>query len=265
MMGMQASGADRVKDPSVPANPAPAAPAETVTLYHWLVVLLAVSGWLFDCMGQRIFVLSREPAIRELLGAGATDASVKLWGGWATAALMFGWGTGGIFFGMISDRYGRVKAMLGTLLAYTVFSGLSGFSHSATEFLVYRFLFGLGVNGMFGAATTLVAESVPRHFRTTALGPMQALSAFGNMLASALSLRIIPGQENFWGHFSGWQVLSFASVFPVVLAVPMVLILKEPEPWRRAKAEAARGTGKAVGSMADLFRHPRWRRNTFVG
>ena len=116
---------------------------------------------------------------------------------------------------------------------------------------------------MFGAATTLVAESVPKHFRTLALGSMQALSACGNMLASGLSLKITPGMESFWGHYSGWQVLSFVSVFPAILAVPMVLILKEPQAWMKAKAEAATGgSGKAVGSIADLFRHPRWRRST---
>jgi MFS family permease len=254
------------KGDSVTTSTSPSPTVQTITLYHWLVVILASAGWLFDCMGQRIFVLGREPAMRELLGAGATDDKVWLWGTLATTALMVGWGTGGLIFGMISDRWGRVKAMIMTLMGYTVFSAVSGFSHSVVDFLIYRFLFGLGVGGMFGAATTLVAESVPARFRTAALGSMQALSACGNMTASALSLRIIPGAENFWGHFSGWQVLFFAGVFPVILAVPMALILKEPEPWRRAKAEAAAGTGgKRVGSIADLFNHPRWRHNTFIG
>jgi MFS family permease len=244
----------------------PDAAAESITLYHWLVVLFASCGWLFDCMGQRIFVLSREPALRELLGATASDDKVKYWGGIATLLMMVGWATGGILFGMLSDHYGRVKAMVSTLLAYTIFSGLSGFSRTGVEFLVFRFLFGLGVGGMFGAATTLVAESVPKHFRTLALGSMQALSAFGTMLASWLSLTITPGVEGFWGHYSGWQVLSFVSVFPAILAVPMALILKEPQAWIKAKAEAATGgADKAVGSFADLFRHPRWRRSTLVG
>ena len=242
------------------------ATADSVTLYHWLVVFFASCGWLFDCMGQRIFVLSREPALRELLGATASDGEVKYWGGIATLLMMVGWATGGIVFGMMSDHYGRVKAMVSTLLAYTVFSGLSGFARTGVEFLVFRFLFGLGVGGMFGAATTLVAESVPRRFRTLALGSMQALSACGNMLASGLSMKITPGLEGFWGHYSGWQVLSFVSVFPAVLAVPMLLFLREPQAWVRAKAEAATGgSGKAVGSIADLFRHPRWRRSTLVG
>ncbi|HOH40043.1 MAG TPA: MFS transporter [Verrucomicrobiota bacterium] len=256
-----------------PAHPRPVSSAvpseaivEPITWYHWLVVFFASCGWLFDCMGQRIFVLSREPALRELLGAVASDGEVKYWGGIATLLMMVGWATGGILFGMMSDRYGRVKAMVSTLLAYTIFSGLSGFSRSGIEFLIYRFLFGLGVGGMFGAATTLVAESVPKHFRTMALGSMQALSAFGNMLASGLSLKITPGMENFWGHYSGWQVLSFVSVFPALLAVPMVLLLKEPQVWIKAKAEAAGGgTAKRVGSFADLFQHPRWRKSTLVG
>ena len=223
-----------------PASPSDAA-ADPITIYHWLVVFFASAGWLFDCMGQRIFVLSREPALRELLGATASDGDVKYWGGIATLLMMVGWATGGILFGMMSDHYGRVKAMVTTLLAYTLFSGLSGFAHTGVEFLIFRFLFGLGVGGMFGAATTLVAESVPRRFRTMALGSMQALSACGNMVASGLSLRITPGMENFWGHYSGWQVLSFVSVFPAILAVPMVLILKEPQAWIKAKAEAATG------------------------
>ena len=156
--------------------------------------------------------------------------------------------------------------MVLTLLGFSVFSGLAGFAHNGTEFLIYRFLFGLGVGGMFGAATTLVAESVPRHFRTAALGTMQALSAFGNMLASALSLLITPGLENYWGHYSGWQVLSFVSVFPAIMAVPMLLILREPEVWKRAKAAAAEGkTTKSVGSLRELFGNPRWRKNLLVG
>jgi MFS family permease len=244
----------------------PSSATDPVTLYHWLVVLFASAGWLFDCMGQRIFVLSREPAMRELLGASASDGAVKYWGGIATLLMMVGWATGGILFGMMSDRYGRVKAMVSTLLAYTIFSGVSGFASTGGEFLAFRFLFGVGVGGMFGAATTLVAESVPKHFRTLALGSMQALSAFGNMVASGLSFKITPGLENFWGHYSGWQVLSFVSVFPAILAVPMLLVLKEPQPWLKAKAEAATGSAaKSVGSIPDLFRQPRWRRSTFVG
>ena len=51
--------------------------------------------------------------------------------------------------------------MVVTLVIYSGFTGLSGLAHSWVDFTIYRFLVGLGVGGMFGAATTLVAESVP--------------------------------------------------------------------------------------------------------
>lgn len=238
-----------------------------VTFYHWLVLVIAAAGWLFDCMGQRIFVLARQPALKDLLGGAATDADVTRWGSLATAVLMVGWATGGIGFGIMSDRWGRVKTMVATLLAYTVFSGLSGLARDGNEFLIYRFLCGLGVGGMFGSATTLVAESVPARVRPLALGAMQALSSFGNMIGSSLSLWIPPGQADFWHGYAGWRWIFFAGAAPAILAVPIALLLREPEPWKEAKRRAREHCGAAtqVGSIADLFRNPTRRRNTFVG
>ncbi len=256
------------------APPPPKRFLEGVTAYHWLVLLIAAAGWLFDCMGQRIFVLAREPALRELLGASAAsasaadfDAAVKFWGGWATAIMMIGWATGGILFGMMSDRVGRVKTMIATLAAYTLFSGLTGFARTVPEFLIYRFLGGLGIGGMFGAATTLVAESVPSHVRSVALGSMQALSAFGNISGSLLSRWIQPGQADFAHGYAGWRFIFFAGALPIVLALPIVFILREPQPWVEAKRRAKENPhgSKRVGSVADLFRHPTWRRHVLVG
>lgn len=246
---------------------APHDPKERITFYHWLVVLIASAGWLFDCMDQRLFTLARESALKDVLaGDPARLGNLKEYIGLATMAMMVGWATGGIIFGIMSDRWGRVKTMVVTLLIYSGFTGLCGVAHGWVDFVFYRFLVGLGVGGMFGAATTLVAESVPGRFRTVALGSLQALSAVGNMIGATLSLGINPGQENFLGNFAGWRVLFFVGILPAVLVVPIMFFLKEPEAWRKAKAQAATaGSGHKVGSMWDLFRHPRWRRNTLVG
>jgi MFS family permease len=249
--------------PSPGATPAGAA-REPVTLYHWLVVIIASAGWLFDCMDQRLFALARQPAMREILGAAGTDAEIGNLVGWATSIMMIGWATGGIIFGTMSDRLGRVKTMAVTLLVYSGFTGLSGFAHSVTEFMIYRFLVGLGVGGMFGAATTLVAESVPSRFRAVALGSLQALSAVGNIIGSLISTQIQPGREDFLFGMSGWRILFFVGILPSILVVPTMFFLREPEKWKQAKARALAGTEKA-GSIPDLFRHPTWRRNLLVG
>ena len=241
-------------------------PFQGVTRYHWLVVIIAAAGWLFDCMDQRLFTLAREPALKELLGGDpARLAHIKDYIGYATTWMMLGWATGGIFFGLMSDRIGRVKTMVATLLIYSAFTGLSGFAHSWFDFILYRFLVGLGVGGMFGAATALVAESVPSHFRAVALGLLQALSALGNLMGSQLSLLIKPGAANFIGNFSGWQALFFAGIVPSLLVIPIVFTLREPDAWRAAKAKTSQGPQKKLGSSLELFRDPRWRRNTLIG
>ena len=88
-------------------------------------------------------------------------------------------------------------------------------------FLVYRFLTGLGIGGMFGAATTLVAESVPDAFRSVALGSLQTLSATGNLIGSVLSTRVQPGQPSVWLHLAGWRVLFFVGVLPALIVAPI--------------------------------------------
>jgi predicted MFS family arabinose efflux permease len=238
---------------------------EPVTVYHWLVVIIASAGWLFDCMDQRLFILARESALTDLLGPAAAAAEIKTYSGYATTAMILGWATGGIFFGMMSDRWGRVKTMVVTLLVYSGFTGLCGFATNWFDFTVYRFLVGLGVGGMFGAATTLVAESVPGKIRAVALGALQALSAVGNIMGSIISLTVQPGADDvLWG-YSGWRVLFFVGILPSLLVIPIMFVLREPAAWTRAKAERAAGVGKQVGSPIELFRSPRWRRNSIVG
>jgi MFS family permease len=238
-----------------------------VTRYHWMVVIIASCGWLFDCMDQRLFILARESALKDLLSSDpARLPAIKTHIGYATTSMILGWATGGIIFGMMSDRIGRVKTMVATLLVYSGFTGLSGFAQTWVDFTVYRFLVGLGVGGMFGAATTLVAESVPGHFRAMALGSLQALSAMGNIMGSLISLQIPPGAESLIGGFAGWRVLFFVGILPSLLVVPIIFVLKEPQSWLKAKADAVAGIGhKNVGSPIELFRDPRWRRNTIVG
>jgi MFS family permease len=245
----------------------PASVLDGVTPYHWLVVIIASCGWLFDCMDQRLFILARESALTELLRDDpARLAVVRTYSGYATTSMILGWATGGIIFGMMSDKVGRVKTMVATLLVYSGFTGLSGLAQSWVDFTIYRFLVGLGVGGMFGAATALVAESVPSGFRAVALGALQALSAVGNIIGSLVSLQVPPGAAEFAGSLSGWRVLFFIGVLPALLVAPIVFFLREPDSWVKARAKAAQGNQNArVGSPFELFREERWRRNTVVG
>src|SRR3954452_18731145 len=230
-----------------------------LTRYHWFVLAVASMGWMFDTMAQQLFNLARKPAIKELLGPGVSNATVDQQAAWATSIFMIGWAIGGVFFGTLGDRLGRAKTMTITILAYTIFTGLSVFSTSVWDFNVYRFLCGLGVGGHFAVGVALVAEVVPSRARPYALGFVQAASAIGNMMAALTG--IVVGQMEAAGTITGaWRWEFLAGAVPAPLAFIVFKKLKEPESWLKVKGEK-----KKLGSYGELFSDPRWRRNSIVG
>src|SRR5512137_1345634 len=98
MRAMHAPSDSRGRETQSVASSPPAGDSlEKVTVYHWLVVVLASCGWLFDCMDQRLFVLARGSALKELLQNDAQAlAQLKQYIGSATMWMILGWATGGI-------------------------------------------------------------------------------------------------------------------------------------------------------------------------
>src|SRR5687768_3374575 len=229
--------------------------------YHWFVFIVAALGWLFDCLDQQIFTLSRFPAMRELLGPSATQADVLAYGGYATSIFLIGWATGGLIFGVIGDRYGRAKTMLWTILIYSICTGLSALSVGFWDFAFYRFITGLGVGGEFAVGVALVAEVMPDRARPYAIGLLQALSAVGNITAALLS--ILFGYLHAEGTVqNSWRPMYLVGAIPAFLALFIRRRLKEPEKWQ---ATASKKSTRELGSYAQLFRHPVWRRNALAG
>ena len=242
-----------------------------LTRYHWFVLIVAALGWLFDTMDQQLFNLARKPAIQELLRESPT-AEVKgevvdEYSGYATAIFLLGWATGGLGFGILGDRIGRAKTMLLTILVYSLFTGLSAFSRGVWDFALYRFLTGLGVGGEFAVGVSLVAEVMPEQARAHALGLLQALSAVGNISAALINIGL--GQVNFSRFeilgvtMQPWRVMFVVGTLPALLCILIRRRLKEPERWQ-AVAQT-RDAQKPLGSFAELFGDPRWRKNAIVG
>ncbi len=241
-----------------------------LTRYQWFVFVVASLGWLFDTMDQQLFNLARKPAVTELLAAGSTtppsSGAVAYNAGFATMIFMLGWALGGIFFGILGDRIGRARTMMLTVLCYSAFTGLSALSTGVLDFSIYRFLTGLGVGGQFAVGVALVAEVMSDRARPFALGMLQALSAVGNMMAAVASIAL--GMLKEAGAIgSTWRTMFLIGLAPAVLAIPIFLRLKEPERWKAvARDEEIAGSRKyKLGSLAELFGDPRWRKNTIVG
>ncbi len=241
--------------------------------YQWFVFLVASLGWLFDTMDQQLFNLARRPAVVELLvttpGQQPAAGDIDFYAGVTTSIFILGWATGGIFFGILGDKVGRAKTMVLTILTYSAFTGLSALSHSVWDFAAFRFLTGLGVGGQFSVGVSLVAESVSDRARPHALGWLQALSAIGNIMAAVIGMGL-GAMEGQGAIGSAWRAMFLVGLLPAILALPVFLKLKEPERWKAAvreeeEEEASGEPVKKLGSVAELFSDPRWRRNTIVG
>jgi MFS family permease len=186
-----------------------------LTGYHYLVLVMAIMGWMFDTMDQWLFVFVKQPAIRALV-PGASEAELNSYIGIATMCMMLGWATGGLFFGIVGDRLGRTKTMAITILMYAGFTGLSGFAHNWIEFSFYRFLTGLGIGGEFAAGTALVAETFPDHARSTALALVQSMSAIGNVLSGVINITLstmLTSVDSVWRYVFAIGVLPGLLVF----------------------------------------------------
>lgn len=221
--------------------------------YQWFVFAVAAIAWMADCMDQQIFNLARVRSITDLVGSQGDDA-VKWWSTASTAVFLLGWATGGLTFGMFGDRIGRVRTLTYTILLYSIFTGFSALSVFGWDYCIYRFLTGLGVGGVFAAAVALLAETMPANARPFTLGLMQALSAVGNSTAAILyiSLGLLELNGNLFG-LNAWRTLFLIGILPAMLVIFVQRKLAEPESWQNAKAAADAGTGRKLGSYADLF------------
>jgi MFS family permease len=240
-----------------------------LTRYHWFVLVVAALGWLFDTMDQQLFNLARVPAMKALVTTPEDEpsvarAAISNYAGYATSIFLIGWATGGLAFGVLGDRIGRAKTMLLTILLYSIFTGLSALSQNFFEFAVYRFLTGLGVGGEFAVGVSLVAEVMPDRARPHALGLLQALSAVGNIAAAVISI-VLGSLEESGAIGEAWKLMFVVGTVPALLCLLIFRHLKEPERWQALKKAAREGTGKQLGSLAELFGDPRWRKRAIIG
>ena len=152
-----------------------------VTSYQWLVLLIASLGWVFDIFEGQIFVASMRDAMPDLLGVTPDHDSVRIWNDRAFGFFLLGGAFGGVIFGIISDRIGRAKTMIFTILFYSLFTCLSAFSQEPWHMVVLRFLVAMGVGGEWAVASAMVAEVMPKRSRPVMSSIFHASSVFGTL------------------------------------------------------------------------------------
>ncbi|MCH1438998.1 MAG: MFS transporter, partial [Rubripirellula sp.] len=194
---------------------------EGITKYQWLVLLIASLGWVFDVFEGQIFVASMRDAMPALLGLESDNDSVTSWNNIAFGFFLLGGAVGGVFFGVVSDRIGRSKTMIYTILFYSLFTCLSAFAQAPWQMVLLRFLVAMGVGGEWAVASAMVAEVMPTRSRPVMSSIFHASSVFGTLLAAATIAMLIGNpalnEQLAEAGWEGWRIGFAIGVLPALL------------------------------------------------
>ena len=177
-------------------------------------------GWMLDAMDVLIYSLVLNDVRREF-GIDDRASGILLALPLATSAF------GGMFFGWLADRFGRTRALMASILWYSIFTAACGLSQTVFQLGMFRALLGFGFGGEWAIGAALVAETWPAEHRGKALGFMQSAWAVGYAAASLVTAIVLPR----WG----WRAVFFAGILPALATVWIRRSVAESRIWRESR------------------------------
>jgi MFS family permease len=212
--------------------------------------LLAASlGWMLDAFDTMLYALVLTYVMRDLGMSKATSGLLY------TLTLLAS-GIGGVFFGFLADRIGRKRALMLSILTYSVCSFASGLSTTVLTLAIFRFILGLGMGGEWNTGATLVAETWPDQLRAKALSIVQSSWAIGYALAALVAGVVL--------HYANWRMVFFVGILPALVTLWIQNRVPESPMWLKHKTQSASASNIAPeDSFFDIFRPP-YRRSTIA-
>ena len=201
-------------------------------------------GWMLDAMDVMLYSLVLAHLMRDL-GMGKAE------GGLLNSLTLLASAIGGLAFGFLADRVGRTRALMASILVYSVASGACGLSQTIVQLAICRFILGLGMGGEWTTGAALIAETWPAEHRAKALGLMQSTWAIGEMIAAGVVALVLPTL--------GWRAVFFVGVLPALIVFWIRRDVPESEIWQRRQSTSS----TPAGSLRVLWRKD-LRRNGLV-
>lgn len=205
-------------------------------------LIAAFLGWMFDGLEMGIFPLVARPALQQMQGMIVDEGFVQKWMGIITAGFLLGAAAGGLVFGWLGDRIGRVRAMILSVLAYSIFTGLNYFAQTPMHLAGFRFIAALGMGGEWSLGVALVMEAWPRDKRPLMAGVIGAAANFGYLLIAIIGVAYpITG--------ANWRYIMLIGAVPAVLTLLISKHVPESERWKESVATE----GKVANPLAEIF------------
>ena len=207
-------------------------------------LIAAALGWALDAFDVMLYALVITHIMRDL---GMTKGVAGL----LNTLTLLASGIGGVLFGFIADRIGRKRALMLSILTYSVFSFASGLATSVRMLAAFRFLLGLGMGGEWNTGATLVAETWPTELRAKAMAIVQSSWAIGFAVAALVSGIVLK--------YFDWRAVFFVGLLPAAVTLWIRKDVPESEMWKKDRVRAREGTD----SLWELFSRP-YARNTLA-
>jgi nitrate/nitrite transporter NarK len=244
-------------------NPESQQLAPRLTAQQYLICAIACLGFAFDIYELLMAPLVVGPALGRLANLKPGTPEFNLWLGLLFYVPALAGGLFGLIGGYLTDRLGRRRVLVWSILLYAFSAFAAGFSTSPLMLLILRSTTFIGVCVEFVAAVAWLAELFdnPKQ-RENVLGYTQAFSSIGGlMVAGAYKLIITYGESlpAIWGTHDAWRYTLMSGVIP---ALPLIIVrpfLPESPSWQEKKD---RGTLKRP-SIAELFQ-PAYRQTALV-
>jgi len=218
-------------------------------------LLAAFLGWMFDGLEMGIFPLVARPALTDfsmMQGGQVSEAFVQHWMGIITATFLLGAAAGGLVFGWLGDRIGRVRAMVLSVLAYSLFTGINYFAQSPAQLAIFRFIAAIGMGGEWSLGVALVMEAWPRDKRPLMAGLIGAAANFGYAIVAVITIQ-------FKITVDSWRWVMLLGAAPALLTLLIAKFVPESERWHESVARE----GKVRNPLLQIFA-PGLRKNTIL-
>jgi MFS family permease len=216
---------------------------------HWLIIIIASIGFLFDTYELLMTPLVAAPAIAELLHVLPNDPLVTEWvGKLLTYAAVCG-GIFGLLGGWLVDKLGRKTVMALSIFVYSLSPFFAAYATSLPVFVFFRCTTFIGVCVEFVAAITWLAEVFEdKKQKEKWLGITQAFASLGGVLVTLMSgwisdhLASLPHMglaTGASGGISPWRYTLMTGLLP---AIPIALLLPfvpESRVWKEKRAAGA--------------------------
>lgn len=149
-----------------------------------LPVLVAALGFYVDIFDLLLFGVVRIKSLRSL---GLSEDAVLSQGELIVSIQLMGMVVGGVIWGIIGDKFGRLKVLFGSILLYSLANIANGFITELNQYIIIRFIAGVGLAGELGAGITLTSEILPKEKRGLAGTVIATCGVLGGISAALLS------------------------------------------------------------------------------